>query len=134
MNRDETLNTAQNVINGQRARDYGDMTKNFRNIADLWEPIFGVPITNEQVALAMIQVKVARLINTPAHDDSWVDVAGYAALGAELGDPRTNVMIGGMEPTAATSSIAINLPATKNITTDDIVDEITNAPSKKARS
>lgn len=134
MNRDETLNTAQNVINGQRARDYGDMTKNFRNIADLWEPIFGVPITNEQVALAMIQVKVARLINTPAHDDSWVDVAGYAALGAELGDPRTNVMIGGMEPTAATSSIAINLPATKNLTTDDIVDEITNAPSKKARS
>ena len=45
-------------------------------------------------ALYMVQVKVARLLNTPAHRDSVVDIAGYAntygmileRMGSEDGD------------------------------------------------
>ena len=33
--------------------------------------------------LAMVAVKMSRLINTPDHEDSWVDICGYGALGAE---------------------------------------------------
>jgi hypothetical protein len=31
----------------------------------------------------MVAVKQARLIISPNHEDSWVDIAGYAALGGE---------------------------------------------------
>lgn len=34
--------------------------------------------------LHMILVKIARLITTPSHGDSWRDIAGYAACGAEV--------------------------------------------------
>ena len=30
-------------------------------------------------------VKTARLLNDLSHEDSWVDKAGYSALGAECG-------------------------------------------------
>ena len=31
----------------------------------------------------MIAVKMSRLINSPKHLDSWIDIVGYAALAAE---------------------------------------------------
>jgi hypothetical protein len=46
--------------------------------------VFGQTVTPEQVALAMTCLKVARLIETPDHEDSWVDIAGYGACGAEI--------------------------------------------------
>jgi len=33
----------------------------------------------------MIWVKMARLAKTPSHQDSWIDIAGYAGLGGEIG-------------------------------------------------
>lgn len=77
------LSTAGELINGQRAKDYGDAAENFQRIADLWQPILGVQPTPAQVALCLTQLKVARIITSPAHTDSWVDAAGYIALGAE---------------------------------------------------
>lgn len=77
------LSTADELINGQRAKDYGDAAENFQRIADLWQPILGVQPTPAQVALCLTQLKVARIITSPAHTDSWVDAAGYIALGAE---------------------------------------------------
>lgn len=78
------LRTAGNLITGQRAKDYGDAGANFQRIANLWSPILGKDVTPEQVALCMAQVKIARLITSPAHEDSWIDLAGYAALGGEI--------------------------------------------------
>ena len=83
MNRDETLTTAAALINGDRAKDYGDASVNFQRIADLWFPIVGY-VTPAKVALMLAQLKVARLIQSPTHEDSWVDACGYLALGAEL--------------------------------------------------
>jgi hypothetical protein len=34
----------------------------------------------------MVGVKIARLVNDPSKADSWVDIAGYAALGSEMED------------------------------------------------
>lgn len=82
--REIVLNTAEQLINGQRARDYGDASENFQRIADLWTPILGVQVTATDVALCLTQLKVARLITSPAHNDSWVDAAGYIALGGEI--------------------------------------------------
>jgi hypothetical protein len=71
------LQQADEIINGERAADYGSAQENFKRIADLWSVVFGRPVTVEQVCLAMIQLKVARLCNSPGHRDSWMDIAGY---------------------------------------------------------
>ena len=74
---DPTLATdAIHVVNGPRQRNYAHPKVNFQRIANLWRPIFGIEVTPEQVALAMIQVKVAREINRHTRDN-LVDLIGY---------------------------------------------------------
>jgi hypothetical protein len=84
MGRSEILHQADVLVNGPRAQEYGSPKVNFGMVAHLWEPIFGVKVTPVQVAIAMSQLKVARLIQSPTHEDSWIDAAGYIALGGEL--------------------------------------------------
>ena len=36
MKRDEILKEAENLINGDRAKDYGDAYTNHKRIADIW--------------------------------------------------------------------------------------------------
>jgi len=82
MKRDQLLQKAEELINGDRAKEYGDAKKNFEDIAKMWSVILEKEITPQQMALCMIMVKAARLMKTD-HEDSWVDIAGYAALGGE---------------------------------------------------
>lgn len=82
--REATLTTAASLISGDRAKDYGDAAESFTRLAALWTPILGAEITPEQVALCLTQLKVSRLIQSPGHTDSWVDAAGYIALGSEI--------------------------------------------------
>jgi hypothetical protein len=84
MNRDEILNKACDLINGQRAKDYGDAMQNFANIAAGWSVILGDYVSPAQVALCMDWLKTCRLIGSPDHLDSWIDKAGYTALGGEI--------------------------------------------------
>ena len=72
------LQEADEIINGERAKDYGPASENFKRIAELWSVVLGQEITPEHVVLCMIQVKVARLCNSPDHRDSVMDIAGYA--------------------------------------------------------
>jgi nucleoside 2-deoxyribosyltransferase len=80
------LEDAEAAVNGPRQRDYDHPLDNFARIAGMWSYLFEcqqckqpVQITEEQHALAMILVKVARLMHSPNHRDSQVDLAGYAA-------------------------------------------------------
>lgn len=74
---DPTLATdALEVVTGPRQRDYAHPRINFQRIADLWSPILGVQVTPQQVALCMIQVKVARELNRHTRDN-LVDLIGY---------------------------------------------------------
>lgn len=81
---------AEELINGQRQQDYGDKLSNFTQIAMLFSGVLahklnpGTTITADDVALLMIQVKVARLAKTPTHFDSIVDIAGYAGCLSKL--------------------------------------------------
>ena len=69
-------------------REYLDKLNALRDrkgiIAARWSMTLGVQITPAQVALCMIDVKLARLAHDPAHADSAIDVAGYAALLREV--------------------------------------------------
>lgn len=58
---------------------YGPARQNFDLIAKRWSLVVGVGVTPEQVALMLIDLKLARLSHDPTHVDSIIDVAGYAA-------------------------------------------------------
>lgn len=90
MKRDEVLDKAKSLINGPRAKDYGDAYDNHARIADGWNIIINGALkshgylTPAHVTLMMDWVKTSRLIETMDHEDSWIDKAGYTALGAEF--------------------------------------------------
>ncbi len=92
MKRDEILDTAKTLINGDRARDYGDAYRNHQRIADGWNIIIQGAyekhgyLTPMHVALMMDWLKTSRLLNTIDHADSWVDKVSYSALGGEFAD------------------------------------------------
>ena len=64
----------------QRGIDYGHPYEDFSKIAQIWSVIFEQTVTPEQVGLAMIGVKVARITQNPNcyHRDSVLDIAGYS--------------------------------------------------------
>ena len=78
------LERAIGLITGDREEDYGEAHKNFSDIAALWSVVLGVDVQPWQVAACMSQLKLARAIKTSTHADSWVDMAGYVGLAAEL--------------------------------------------------
>lgn len=90
MKRDDILDTAKTLINGDRAKDYGDAHLNHQRIADGWNVIVMAAmkkyggIQPAHVALMMDWVKTSRLLETIEHEDSWVDKAAYSALGGEF--------------------------------------------------
>ena len=83
--RTKVLAEAIDLVNGDRARDYGTPAANFGRCAAGWSVILDHDVSAEQVALCMAFLKIARLVNGP-HDDSYVDAAAYMALAAELSE------------------------------------------------
>jgi hypothetical protein len=75
---------AHELINGQRADDYGKASENFGRIARRWSEHLGVDVTPQQVCLCMIELKMCRLAKSPDHRDSWVDVAGYVGCKGKI--------------------------------------------------
>lgn len=81
--RQRLLTYAAELIHGDRNESYDEPWLNFTRIADLWSAYLGAEIKPHDVAVLNVLQKVARLMHTPGHYDSWVDIAGYAACGYE---------------------------------------------------
>lgn len=81
--RDELLDRAKDLINGPRNEIYGDPEENHQRIADMWGVILKRDVSLHEVYLMMVALKMSRLIESPDHKDSWIDLIGYAALGGE---------------------------------------------------
>ena len=90
MNRTEILKTAEQYITKDRAATHGGAEDSFRTIADMWTTYLGVPVREHDVCAMMVLLKIARIKGNPEHTDSWVDVAGYAALGGEIAASKEN--------------------------------------------
>jgi hypothetical protein len=90
VNRSDILGAALGLIDGQRQADYGPVEDNFRRISVgvnlIAEEAMRTHgrVTKEHCALIMLWVKMARLLETIDHADSWIDICGYAALGGEM--------------------------------------------------
>lgn len=84
MTRRETLESAIKCVCGERQDQYGSPEDNFAKIAGLWSVYLDTPITPSDVSMMMALLKIARIKTGTATKDSFVDLAGYAACGAEI--------------------------------------------------
>lgn len=80
---------AYTLVDVDRAQMYGDGKANMRRIARLWSEYLGVDIRAKDVAAMMVLHKVSRIAEfqtKPSMNmhDSWIDIAGYAALGDSI--------------------------------------------------
>lgn len=84
------LNTANDIINGDRKDEYGDAFDSFDRIAGLWSSYLDHHITPVDVAQMMILMKVSRGANVAKlnaiQEDSLVDIAGYSALAYQVSE------------------------------------------------
>jgi hypothetical protein len=68
----------------QRRQAYGEAGTLMAEVAARWSITLDQPVTPAQVVLCLIDLKLARLGHDPAHADSILDVAGYAAVLQEV--------------------------------------------------
>ncbi len=80
MQEQDILEEALSITQGDRQEDYGDCKVELERVATLWSVIFDTTIDSNQVALAMIALKMTRQMNKNKRDN-WVDIAGYARVG-----------------------------------------------------
>tara|TARA_B100000131_G_scaffold120007_1_gene116997 strand:- start:1350 stop:1646 length:297 start_codon:yes stop_codon:yes gene_type:complete len=92
MKKKSILDNASMLIDGERAKDYGPALLNHERIADGWNVIVKSAMEKHgellpsHVAMMMAWVKIARLCNTKDHQDSWIDLVAYGALGGEFSE------------------------------------------------
>jgi hypothetical protein len=70
------LETANELVSGDRQNDYGHPIHDFSRTAKIWSAILRVEVTPEQVALCMVGVKLSRECNKHK-DDNIIDGCGY---------------------------------------------------------
>ena len=102
MTRLDTLKAAAECVCGSREEDYGSPEDNFAVIAALWTAYTGTDITPKDVAMMMALLKIARA-KAGSKPDTYIDLAGYAACGAEISarEPKR-----GTKRTASTTDAA----------------------------
>lgn len=82
----EALREAARITTQDRNVNYGGPEENFTRTAKIWSVILGIEIDNEQVAMMMVGLKMARFANKAGFQaDTWIDIAGYAGCGYEVG-------------------------------------------------
>lgn len=73
------LDEAGLAVDGSREEDYGHPIIDFTRVSKAARALDIDPTTGPlHHALYMVLVKVSRLVHTPNHHDSIVDIAGYA--------------------------------------------------------
>lgn len=84
MDKNDILDKAKTIINGERQGTYGNAEDNFASIAAFWSTYLNTPIDSTDVANMVILMKVARNSSGVYKDDNYIDICGYAALGGEI--------------------------------------------------
>jgi len=77
------LDDANRLVGTDRQTEYGDAYQNYVRISALWSFLTGAEIDASKAALMMAALKLDRAWQNPEHRDSYVDLAGYAAIARE---------------------------------------------------
>lgn len=84
MNRENILDVAKHTITTEKVDTYGCLENNFKTIASFWSVYKGVDFSENDVAIMMTLLKIARMKTGKVHLDNYVDAIGYIACGTEL--------------------------------------------------
>lgn len=99
MTRKEILSNAEKCVCADRNEQYGSPEQSFEAIADFWGAYLaargaefprGFPLSPEDVTAMMVLFKMARVATGQNKADNWIDAAGYAACGGEIGGQYEN--------------------------------------------
>lgn len=85
------LDEAKKLTTGSRNTQYGEPIDDFTRIADALSALgYRAPggdfLQPHDVSVIQSVVKLSRITNSPGKEDSWVDLAGYAAVGGEVAE------------------------------------------------
>lgn len=84
----EQFDAASRSVTVDRREIYGNPQDTYRRIAAMRAVVDECPDVQIREILGMIVTKVVRLVQTPGHLDSWIDIAGYSRGGVMLLDER----------------------------------------------
>lgn len=86
MDRFDFLDKAAELTGGDRNLAYGAPWTNHDRIARFWSNYLGMTVTPEQVAVCMVLLKVARLMERSGSEatDTFTDLTAYSAIAGEL--------------------------------------------------
>ena len=90
MTRKEILEAAIKTVCADRQDQYGEPERNLGNIAAMWSTYLGTEIVPKDVAAMMALLKICRIATGKPKTDNWIDLAGYAAIGAEAEEATTD--------------------------------------------
>jgi len=82
--RETILRTAEELISGNRHKEYGPALKMHERIGALWSAYLGHEVSPVDVAMMMILLKSSRVKVGGSVGDSFVDICGYSALAGEM--------------------------------------------------
>ena len=79
MSGEAMLRHAATVV-AERSRAYGAPAGSMDLLAKRWSITLGRTVTPAQAVMCLIDLKLTRLAHDPHHQDSILDIAGYAAV------------------------------------------------------
>jgi len=91
MTRKECLDAAAGCVLRDRNNEYGGPEDSFSLISSLWSAYLGVVVDTVDVAMMMGMLKMARIRGNKGYADGFVDLAGYAACGAECATAQEEI-------------------------------------------
>jgi hypothetical protein len=68
----------------EREKAYGPPDRSLLVLREFWSRALGRDLSASQVVLLLALLKISRLAWDEEQPDSWIDLAGYAILGAYL--------------------------------------------------
>lgn len=91
MKASDYLNEAKAIIE-DRGMDYGHPSDNMQRTARLWSAYLEMPISDDQVAMCLALVKIARSMET-AKVDNFIDGAAYFAISGQLATEENELYV-----------------------------------------
>ena len=74
----------------ERGQEYGPVEPCFERIANLASILLNRNVTPFEVCIFHIATKLARSVESPTKDDTWVDLINYAAFAGQFSTARSN--------------------------------------------
>lgn len=73
----ENLIRVNDMLNGEKAKEYGNPRIMFQNISKRW---FGCADAEVDVAIMMAELKIERIKHDPKKEDSYLDAIAYLSM------------------------------------------------------